>query len=282
MLAADAAAVLPAPPKHSSTHSNNNHHNNSKHTHSLSLSHTHHHPHYHHHYHSYYHHHYQHSSSTGGEEEEPFFSFLAPIATQLLLLQGDALFDQVVQIVATQLRVKYCFVSQLLTLDELKELEPGEYAALVEQFGGQVPPIDGVMHNLSSWSGEAHVNPHAFQGYMVDLTIQEQWTAVNRDLALIHPDVAESLMDKTIKSHVGVRLESEHGDIMGVLGIIHDCEMTDEDINMVRSVLERVGVRLANELDRYRIEANLVYQRDVAESTAKNKTKFLADMSHEI
>ncbi|KAG0232473.1 hypothetical protein BGW41_001867 [Actinomortierella wolfii] len=202
--------------------------------------------------------------------------------THLLPLQGETLLEQVVQIVAMQLRVKYCFVSQLLTLDELKELEPGEYAALVEQFGGQVPPIDGVMHTLSSWSGDAHVNPHAFQGYMVDLTIQEQWTAVNRDLALIHPDVAESLMDPTIKSHVGVRLESEHGDIMGVLGIIHDHEMTEDDVAVVRSVLERDGVRVANELDRFRIEANLVYQREIAESTAKNKTKFLADMSHEI
>ncbi|KAG0260276.1 hypothetical protein DFQ27_003633 [Actinomortierella ambigua] len=281
MSPADAAATLPAPPKTNNSVNNNSNNNNSsngsKHTHSQSLSH---HPHHYHHHHSYFHHH--HIPWVGGEGEDPYFSFLAPIASQLLLLQGDALFDQVVQIVATQLRVKYCFVSQLLTLDELKEHEPGEYAALVEQFGGQVPPIDGVMHNLSSWSGEAHVNPHAFQGYLVDMTIQEQWTSVNRDLALIHPDVAESLMDKSIKSHVGVRLESEHGDIMGVLGIIHDSEMTDEDVNMVRSVLERVGVRVANELDRFRIEANLVYQREVAESTAKNKTKFLADMSHEI
>lgn len=89
-------------------------------------------------------------------------------------------------------------------------------------------------------------------------------------------------MDHTIESYVGMRLETGQGEIVGVIGIIHDRALTEEDSLIVKLVLEQVGIRVANELDRLKIESNLIYARDVAESTAKNKTKFLADMSHEI
>ncbi|KAI7824716.1 hypothetical protein BC939DRAFT_140136 [Gamsiella multidivaricata] len=89
-------------------------------------------------------------------------------------------------------------------------------------------------------------------------------------------------MDHTIESYVGMRLETAQGEIMGVIGIIHDRPLTQEDGSIVKAVLGQIGARVANELDRLRIETNLIYARDVAESTAKNKTKFLADMSHEI
>ncbi|KAK3816745.1 MAG: hypothetical protein JOS17DRAFT_689366 [Linnemannia elongata] len=79
-----------------------------------------------------------------------------------------------------------------------------------------------------------------------------------------------------------MRLETGQGEIVGVIGIIHDRALTEEDSLIVKLVLEQVGIRVANELDRLKIESNLIYARDVAESTAKNKTKFLADMSHEI
>jgi len=99
---------------------------------------------------------------------------------------------------------------------------------------------------------------------------------------MLHSDVAECLMDSSIESYVGLRLETDQGEIVGVIGIIHDQALTGDDASVVKMVLERVGLRVANELDWMRIEANLIYARDVAESTAKNKTKFLADMSHEI
>ncbi|KAF8930588.1 hypothetical protein BGZ52_000931 [Haplosporangium bisporale] len=99
---------------------------------------------------------------------------------------------------------------------------------------------------------------------------------------MLHPDVAECLMDSSIESYVGLRLETDQGEIVGVIGIIHDRALSGDDASVVRMVLERVGLRVANELDWMRVEANLIYARDVAESTAKNKTKFLADMSHEI
>jgi signal transduction histidine kinase len=105
---------------------------------------------------------------------------------------------------------------------------------------------------------------------------------LDANLAERHSDVAELLMDHTIESYVGMRLDSAQGEIMGVIGIIHDKHLTQEDGSIVKMVLSQVGARVANELDRLRIEANLIYARDVAESTAKNKTKFLADMSHEI
>jgi signal transduction histidine kinase len=105
---------------------------------------------------------------------------------------------------------------------------------------------------------------------------------LDANLADKHPDVAECLMDSNIESYVGVRLESTQGEIMGIIGIIHDKQLTLEDGSIVRTVLNQVGSRVANELDRLRIESNLIYARDAAESTAKNKTKFLADMSHEI
>ncbi|KAF9348939.1 hypothetical protein BGX26_012702 [Mortierella sp. AD094] len=216
------------------------------------------------------------------EWDDPYFSYLAPIATNLLTCHGDHFFDIVVEELAINLGVKYAFISQLVSLDELKELDPTEYMNLIEQFGGVVPPIDGVMHNISSWPGESHINPHAFQGYLADCTIQDKITFLDSNLAEKHQDVAECLLDHTIESYVGMRLETAQGEIVGVIGIIHDKPLTEEDGLIVKAVLGQVGARVANELDRLRVEANLIYARDVAESTAKNKTKFLADMSHEI
>ncbi|KAF9432670.1 hypothetical protein BGZ76_010493 [Entomortierella beljakovae] len=216
------------------------------------------------------------------EWDDPFLTYLAPIATSLLTCQGEHFFDIVVEELAINLGVKYGFISQLVSLDELKELDPTEYANLIEQFGGIVPPIDGVMHNISSWPGESSINPHAFQGYLADCTIQDKVTFLDAHLAEKHHDVAECLNDYTIESYVGMRLETTQGEIVGVIGIIHDKQLTEEDGLIVRAVLEQVGARVANELDRLKVEANLIYARDVAESTAKNKTKFLADMSHEI
>lgn len=132
------------------------------------------------------------------------------------------------------------------------------------------------------FSYRSHINPHAFQGYLADCTIQEKVTCIHSELAMLHPDVAECLMDSSIESYVGLRLETDQGEIVGVIGIIHDRALSGDDASLVKMVLERVGLRVANELDWMRIEANLIYARDVAESTAKNKTKFLADMSHEI
>ncbi|KAF9131019.1 hypothetical protein BGW39_002381 [Mortierella sp. 14UC] len=216
------------------------------------------------------------------EWDDPAFSYLAPIAANLLTCYGDHFFDLVVEELSLNLGVKYAFISQLVSLDELKELDPTEYMNLIEQFGGLVPPLDGVMHNISSWPGESHINPHAFQGYLADCTIQDKITFIDSNLADQHQDVAECLMDHTIESYVGMRLETVQGEIVGVIGIIHDRALTEEDGMIVRLVLEQVGIRVANELDRLKIESNLIYARDVAESTAKNKTKFLADMSHEI
>ncbi|KAF9896558.1 hypothetical protein BX616_007228, partial [Lobosporangium transversale] len=79
--------------------------------------------------------------------------YLAPIATSLLTCHGDHFFDVVCEELAVNLGVKYAFISQLVSLDELKELDPTEYMNLIEQFGGVVPPLDGVMHNISSWPG---------------------------------------------------------------------------------------------------------------------------------
>ncbi|KAG9326897.1 hypothetical protein KVV02_001421 [Mortierella alpina] len=216
------------------------------------------------------------------EWDDPYFTYLAPIAASLLTCHGDHFFDLVCEELAINLGVKYAFISQLVSLDELKELDPTEYMNLIEQFGGLVPPIDGVMHNISSWPGESHINPHAFQGYLADCTIQDKVTLLKSSLADQYQDVAECLMDHTIESYVGMRLETAQGEIVGVIGIIHDRPLTDEDGAIVKVVLDQVGIRVANELDRLRVEANLIYARDVAESTAKNKTKFLADMSHEI
>ncbi|KAF9140236.1 hypothetical protein BG015_001744 [Linnemannia schmuckeri] len=216
------------------------------------------------------------------EWDDPSFSYLAPIATNLLTCHGDHFFDLVVEELSVNLGVKYAFISQLVSLEELKELDPTEYMNLIEQFGGLVPPLDGVMHNISSWPGESHINPHAFQGYLADCTIQDKVTFIDSNLADQHQDVAECLMDHTIESYVGMRLETVQGEIVGVIGIIHDRALTEEDSLIVKLVLEQVGIRVANELDRLKIESNLIYARDVAESTAKNKTKFLADMSHEI
>ncbi|KAG9067745.1 hypothetical protein KI688_011332 [Linnemannia hyalina] len=216
------------------------------------------------------------------EWDDPSFSYLAPIAANLLTCQGEHFFDLVVEELSVNLGVKYAFISQLVSLEELKELDPTEYMNLIEQFGGLVPPLDGVMHNISSWPGESHINPHAFQGYLADCTIQDKVTFIDSNLADQHQDVAECLMDHTIESYVGMRLETVQGEIVGVIGIIHDRALTEEDSLIVRLVLEQVGIRVANELDRLKIESNLIYARDVAESTAKNKTKFLADMSHEI
>ncbi|KAI1298029.1 hypothetical protein EDD11_006887 [Mortierella claussenii] len=216
------------------------------------------------------------------EYEDAHFSYLAPIATSLLTCHGDHFFDVVVEELSIHLGVKYAFISQLVSLEELKELDPTEYMNLIEQFGGVVPPIDGVMHNISSWPGGEHINPHAFQGYLTDCTIQDKATFLNSNLADKHQDVSECLMDHTIESYVGMRLETAQGEIVGVIGIIHDRPLTEQDGLIVKTVLSQVGARVANELDRLRIEANLVYARDIAESTAKNKTKFLADMSHEI
>ncbi|KAG0264417.1 hypothetical protein BG011_006893 [Mortierella polycephala] len=216
------------------------------------------------------------------EWDDPFFPYLAPIATSLLTCYGDHFFDLAAEELAINLGVKYAFISQLVSLEELKELDPTEYINLIEQFGGLVPPIDGVMHNISSWPGEPHINTHAFQGYLADCTIQNKITFIKDNLADQYQDVAECLMDHTIESYVGMRLETAQGEIVGVIGVIHDRPLTDEDGAIVKVVLDQVGIRVANELDRLRVEANLVYARDVAESTAKNKTKFLADMSHEI
>ncbi|KAG0198877.1 hypothetical protein BGX28_007729 [Mortierella sp. GBA30] len=216
------------------------------------------------------------------EWDDPYFSYLAPIATSLLTCHGEHFFDLVCEELAINLGVKYAFISQLVSLEELKELDPTEYMNLIEQFGGLVPPIDGVMHNISSWPGESHINPHAFQGYLADCTIQDKVTFLKSSLADQYQDVAECLMDHTIESYVGMRLETAQGEIVGVIGIIHDRPLTEEDGSIVKVVLDQVGIRVANELDRLRVEANLIYARDVAESTAKNKTKFLADMSHEI
>ncbi|KAG0014958.1 hypothetical protein BGZ80_010135 [Entomortierella chlamydospora] len=216
------------------------------------------------------------------EWDDPYFSYLAPIATNLLTCHGEHFFDVVVEELSINLGVKYAFVSQLVSLDELKELDPTEYMNLIDQFGGVVPPIDGVMHNISSWPRESHINPHAFQGYLADCTIQEEVTFLDSNLAGKYQDVAECLQDHTIESYVGVRLETAQGEIVGVIGIIHDKPLTEEDGLIVKAVLGQVGTRVANELDRLRVETNLIYARDVAESTAKNKTKFLADMSHEI
>lgn len=85
---------------------------------------------------------------------DPCLPYLAPIAASLLTCHGDALFDLAVEELALHLGVKYTFVSQLVSLEELKDLDPAEYANLIDQFGGVVPPIDGVMHNISSWPGE--------------------------------------------------------------------------------------------------------------------------------
>ncbi|KAF8975121.1 hypothetical protein BGZ46_009420 [Entomortierella lignicola] len=216
------------------------------------------------------------------EWDDPYFSYLAPIATNLLTCHGEHFFDIVVEELAVNLGVKYAFISQLVSLDELKELDPTEYMNLIDQFGGVVPPIDGVMHSISSWPRESHINPYAFQGYLADCTIQDKITFLDANLADKHRDVAECLLDHTIESYVGMRLETAQGEIVGVVGIIHDKPLTEEDGMIVKAVLDQVGVRVANELDRLRVEANLIYARDVAESTAKNKTKFLADMSHEI
>ncbi|KAF9113101.1 hypothetical protein BGX27_002211 [Mortierella sp. AM989] len=216
------------------------------------------------------------------EWDDPYYSYLAPIATNLLTCYGDQLFDIVVEELAISLGVKYAFISQLVSLDELKELDPTEYMNLIEQFGGVVPPIDGVMHNISSWTGGSHVNPHAFQGYLADCTIQDKVTFLDAGLADKHQDVVDCLQDHTIESYVGMRLETAQGEIVGVIGIIHDKPLTEEDGMIVKRVLAQVGARVASELDRLKVEANLIYARDVAESTAKNKTKFLADMSHEI
>ncbi|KAF9188215.1 hypothetical protein BGZ51_000742 [Haplosporangium sp. Z 767] len=216
------------------------------------------------------------------EWDDPYFPYLAPIATSLLTCYGDHFFDLVTEELAINLGVKYTFISQLVSLEELKELDPTEYVNLIEQFGGLVPPIDGVMHNISSWPGESHINPHAFQGYLADCTIQDKVTFIKDNLADQYQDVAECLMDHTIESYVGMRLETAQGEIVGVIGVIHDRPLTNKDGAIVKVVLDQVGIRVANELDRLRIEANLIYARDVAESTAKNKTKFLADMSHEI
>ncbi|KAG0277900.1 hypothetical protein BGZ96_002655, partial [Linnemannia gamsii] len=216
------------------------------------------------------------------EWDDPSFSYLAPIAANLLTCHGDHFFDLAVEELSVNLGVKYAFISQLVSLEELKELDPTEYMNLIEQFGGLVPPLDGVMHNISSWPGESHINPHAFQGYLADCTIQDKVTFIDSNLADQHQDVAECLMDHTIESYVGMRLETAQGEIVGVIGIIHDRALTEEDSMIVKLVLEQVGIRVANELDRLKIESNLIYARDVAESTAKNKTKFLADMSHEI
>jgi len=67
---------------------------------------------------------------------------------------GDHFFDLVVEEIAVHLGVKYAFISQLVSLEELKELDPTEYMNLIEQFGGLLPPIDGVMHNISNFPGE--------------------------------------------------------------------------------------------------------------------------------
>jgi signal transduction histidine kinase len=107
-------------------------------------------------------------------------------------------------------------------------------------------------------------------------------TCLHYGLTESYPDVADCLNDPSIESYVGLRLETAQGEIVGVIGVIHDKKLTDQDGAIVQVVLEQVGIRVANELDRLRVEANLVYARDVAESMAKNKTKFLANMSHEI
>lgn len=88
------------------------------------------------------------------EWDDPHFYYLAPIAIHLLDCHGDQFFDIVVEELAANLGIKYAFISQLVSLDELKEIDPTEYINLVEQFGGLVPPIDGVMHNISCSSGE--------------------------------------------------------------------------------------------------------------------------------
>ncbi|KAI8595782.1 hypothetical protein EDD21DRAFT_420304 [Dissophora ornata] len=216
------------------------------------------------------------------EWDDPYFTYLAPIAANLLSCHGEHFFDVVVEELAIQLGVKYAFISQLVSLDELKELDPTEYMNLIEQFDGVVPQIDGVMHNISSWPGGSHINPHAFQGYLADCTIQDKFTFLEANLADNHQDVAECLMDQTIQSYIGMRLETAQGEIVGVIGIIHDKPLTEEDGDIVKMVLSHVGASVANELDRLRVETNLIGARDVAESIAKNKTKFLADMSHEI
>jgi len=107
-------------------------------------------------------------------------------------------------------------------------------------------------------------------------------TCIHSGLAGSNSDTAECLSDPAIESYVGLRLETAQGEIVGVIGVIHDKKLTEQDGSIVQVVLEQVGIRVANELDRLKIEANLVYARDVAESMAKNKTKFLANMSHEI
>lgn len=98
-------------------------------------------------------------------------------------------------------------------------------------------------------------------------------------VAELFPD-DQILIDQNFRSYCGTPLKNSQGKVIGIICVLSQKTMDDEPL--VKTTLELVALRASAELERLQYEKELMEARQDAERANEFKSKFIANVSHDL
>ena len=144
-----------------------------------------------------------------------------------------------------------------------------------------VDPEKKLVQTLALWTGKGYSESITYKilNTPCEKVIQGGWSSFPDGVQQLFPK-DPLLKEFNIEGYQGIPILDFSGNVLGHLGIMNDKPIQDAPINYM--LLAIFASRAYAELERNKVESNLVEAKESAEQANKAKSEFLSQMSHEL
>ncbi|MBN2520108.1 MAG: HAMP domain-containing histidine kinase [Bacteroidales bacterium] len=190
-------------------------------------------------------------SELNANNEEIFHKLVEAAAGKI----GQDFFDNIVKSIAEWLGVDCVLIGQIVDYERIEA----------------VPLyLDGkIMHGFS----------YELEGTPCDITTRKGYCVYTENVIELFPK-DKILVDLNAKSYIGTALYNKEGDINGVI-----CAVSRKKLNIppyARDIMKIIGARVTAEIERKKIEEDLIKSQDELKESNITKDKFFSIIAHDL